>query len=103
MGFLEFPNPADWINSFKLGTQEREAAKYAQSAAYSAFITGLWSEGSAKLFDFGGAGKGLRDTATALYKTLLPMEAKGDLILTVPKELMEPANLDKFTTQVKGQ
>jgi|SRR5208282_5262307 len=101
MALLEFPNPGDWINSFKMGTLEREAANAAMSAAYSSYITALWSEGSAKIFASLGAGQGLRDAATAAYLSLNILETKGFLALTVPKDLLDANNLSRFQTEEK--
>lgn len=101
MGLLEFPNPGDWFNSFKMGTLEREAANAVMSAAYSSYISGLWSEGDSKLFSFAGAGQGLKDAATAAYLSLRELEAKGFLVLTVPKDLLDADNLSRFQTERK--
>jgi hypothetical protein len=103
MGLLDFPNPSDWINSFKLGQLEREAANAVMSAAYSSYITGLWTEGSNKIFSKLGAGQGLRDIATAAYLSLRELEAKGFLTLTVPKDLLDPGNLSRFQTEFKSK
>lgn len=101
MGFLEFPNPGDWFNSFKMGDIERKAANAVMSAAYSSYISGLWSEGDSKLFAWAGAGQGLKDAATAAYLSLRELEAKGFLVLTVPKDLLEANNLSRFQTERK--
>jgi hypothetical protein len=101
MALLEFPNPADWINSFKLGDLERRAANAAMSAAYSSYISGLWSEGKSKWFTLSGTGQGLMDAATAAYLSLRELEAKGFLTLTVPKDLLSADNLARFQTEQK--
>lgn len=101
MAVFEFPNPGDWFNSFKMGTLEREAANAVMSAAYSSYISGLWSEGDSKLFSFAGAGQGLKDAATAAYLSLRELEAKGFLVLTVPKDLLDADNLSRFQTERK--
>jgi hypothetical protein len=103
MGFLDFPNPGDWVNSFKMGSQEREAFNAAMSAAYSSYITALWSEGDSKLFSSFGAGQGLKDAATAAYLSLQALEEKGFLVLTVPQALLDPNNLARFQTSYKAK
>lgn len=99
MALLEFPNPGDWFNSFKLGDLERKAANAVMSAAYSSYICGLWSEGASKWADWTGAGQGLKDAATAAYLSLRVLEDRGFLTLTVPKDLLAPANLSRFQTE----
>jgi hypothetical protein len=99
MALFEFPNPGDWVNSFKMGSLEREAMNAAMSAAYSSYISGLWSEGNAKLFSSMGAGQGLKDAATAAYLSLSVLESKGFLALTVPKDLLAADNLARFQTE----
>lgn len=99
MALLEFPNPGDWVNSFKMGAEEREAANAAMSAAYSVFISALWSEGNAKIFSSFGAGQGLKDAATSAYLSLSALEKKGFLTLTVPKDLLDADNLSRFQTE----
>jgi hypothetical protein len=99
VAIFEFPNPGDWVNSFKMGSLEREAANAAMSAAYSSYISGMWSEGNSKIFASLGAGQGLKDAATAAYLSLNVLEAKGFLTLTVPKELLDANNLSRFQTE----
>jgi len=101
MGLLDFPNPGDWFNSFKMGDMERKAANAVMSAAYSSYISGLWSEGNSKIFSWAGAGQGLKDAATAAYLSLRELESKGFLVLTVPKELLDADNLARFQTEEK--
>jgi|SRR5208283_530672 len=101
MAIFEFPNPGDWINSFKMGSLEREAANAAMSAAYSSYISGLWSEGASKWFSATGTGQGLKDAATAAYLSLQVLEAKGFLVLTVPKDLLDANNLSRFQSEWK--
>ena len=97
MGLLDFPNPGDWFNSFKMGAEERAAFTAIQSAAYSSYISGLWSEGSAKWL--GSTGQGLKDAATACYLSLRVLEEKGLLVLTIPKDLLDANNLSRFQTE----
>ncbi len=91
MGLFGLPDPlADVLNEHV----EKEIAKTLLSAAYSQAISGLWSSKVAKWL-------GLRDMATSTYLSLLPMVESGDLILTVPKSLLNPDNLAKFQTIAK--
>jgi hypothetical protein len=99
MALLEFPNPGEWINAFKLGDLERKAANAAMSAAYSSYISGLWSEGKSKWFTLSGTGQGLMDAATATYLSLEHLQSAGFLTLTVPKELLAADNLSRFQSQ----
>lgn len=92
MGFLDFPNPSDWIESAKNGGFEREAANTVLSAVYSFWVTGMWSLGQSRFFWF------LRDAATAMYISLAQLEKKGLLALTVPTALLENANVSRFQT-----
>lgn len=103
MGILDFPNPGDWFNSFKMGDVERKAANAVMSAAYSSYISGLWSEGDSKWFAWSGTGQGLKDAATAAYLSLRELEAKGFLVLTVPLDLIKPSNLSRFQTERKDK
>ncbi len=100
MSLFSIPSPVDLVESAINAKLEREVIEGALSAAYSSLITGLWSEGSAKIFAYFGAGQGLRDSATALYLSLLPYQTKG-LVLTVPTEMLEANNLSRFQTQYK--
>lgn len=97
MALFEFPNPGDWVASFKDDTQKRKAINAAMSAAYSSYISGLWSEGSAKWL--GSTGQGLKDAATAAYLSLRDLEGKDFITLSVPKELLDPNNLARFQTE----
>ena len=101
MGLLDFPNPGDWFNSFKMGDEERKAVNMVMSAAYSSYISGLWSEGASKWFVLSGTGQGMKDAATAAYLSLRELETKGMLTLTVPKDLLDADNLARFQTEFK--
>jgi hypothetical protein len=92
MGLLDFPNPADWVESAKNGNMEREAINTVLSAVYSSWICGLWSAGKSKWLWFAG------DMATSLYLSLSVLQQKNFLALTVPGDMLAPANLSKFQT-----
>jgi len=65
------------------------------SASYSMGISFLWRTGQRNLLGFGPA---LRDAATSAYLSLHALEKKG-FALTMPKDLLDPANLTKFQTE----
>lgn len=95
MGLIDFPNPADWVNSAKDGNLEREAMNTVLSGVYSFWVTGMWSLGQKKWFWF------LADAATSMYLSLNVLEKKGLLALTVPSSMLEPKNLSRFQTTEK--
>jgi len=66
------------------------------SALYSAQITLLWETGRRKLW---GQGQALQRTATSIYLTLSTLERKGLIVLTIPKDLLDPNNLSLFQTE----
>jgi hypothetical protein len=101
MGLLDFPDVGSMYNSFKMGGLERETLNAVVSAAFSSYISALWSEGDAKLFGWFGAGQGLKDAATACYLSLHELEAKGFLCLTVPKAMLDADNLSRFQSELK--
>jgi len=103
MGLLDFPDPSSWYNNVKMGTLERETVNAFVSMAYSAQIAFLWRSGDAKWLDWAGEGKALKDAATAMYLSLSKLEEKNFLTLTVPKDLLEAANLSKFQTESKAK
>jgi hypothetical protein len=92
------PDPLSDILANKM---EKEIVKVVMSTAYSASISGMWSTGGGKLAQWLGVGQGERDAATATYLSLQPMVERGDLVLTVPKEMLEPNNLARFQTEEK--
>lgn len=98
MALLEFPNPAEWIQSAKNGTLERETANAFLSMLYSAQISFLWRSGSSKWAQWIGEGKALQDAATAMYLSLESLEKNNFLTLTVPKDLLAADNLARFQT-----
>jgi hypothetical protein len=98
MGLVDFPDPGAIFNSFKMGSIERDTLNAVLSAMYSGYISALWSEGASKWAIWSGAGQGLKDSATATYISLQQLEKKGFLTLTVPKALLDPANLNNFQT-----
>lgn len=92
MGVIDFPDPVSWLESAKSAGMERDAANTVLSAAYSFWVTGMWSLGQSRFFWF------LRDAATAMYISLAQLEKKGLLALTVPTALLENANVSRFQT-----
>jgi hypothetical protein len=98
MGLIDFPDPGSIFNSFKTGGLERDALNAVLSAMYSGYISALWSEGVSKWALWSGSGQGLKDAATATYLSLRDLETKKFLTLTVPKDLLDPANLNRFQT-----
>jgi hypothetical protein len=104
MGLLDFPDPVAMFEGAKNSGLERDSINALLSAAYSAWISAVWRSGAAKWADWSGEGQALKDAATAMYLSLSTLEAKGFLTLTVPNDLVDPANLSKFQTQsVKTQ
>lgn len=91
MGLIDFPNPADWVNSAKDGNLEREAANTVLSGVYSFWIAGMWTLGQRKYLSF------VADGATAMYLSLSDLQKKGLLALTVPTAMLDPKNLSRFT------
>lgn len=92
------PDPLSDILANKL---EKELAKTLLSTTYSSTITALWSGGSSKLAAWLGLNRAERDAATSMYLSLQPMVEKGDLVLTVPKDLLAADNLARFQTELK--
>lgn len=101
MGLVDFPDPGAIFNSFKNGSMERETFNSLLSAMYSSYISAMWAEGAGKWAILSGAGQGLKDAATATYISLRALEKKGFLVLTVPKDLLDPNNLARFQTEEK--
>lgn len=92
------PDPLADILGNKL---ERHIAKTLLSSTYSASITALWSSKQSRLTQWLGLGQVERDVATATYLSLQPMVESGDLVLTVPKDLLASGNLSRFQTEEK--
>ena len=92
MGFIDFPNPADWFESAKNSGMERDVANTVLSGVYSFWIAGMWSLGQRKYLSF------VADAATAMYLSLSDLQKKGLLALTVPKAMLAANNLSKFET-----
>lgn len=101
MGLIDFPDPASMIEGAKTAGLEREVINSLMSAAYSAWITFMWTSGSAKWADFTGEGQALKAAATSAYLSLRELEQKKFLALTVPQDLLDAANLSKFQTEQK--
>jgi hypothetical protein len=101
MDFLNLPDPVSMLEAAANGKLEREIVNSIASAAYSAWISAMWRSGSAKWALFAGEGQALKDAATAVYLSLRDLEQKNFLVLTVPKDLTDPDNLNRFITQEK--
>ncbi len=95
MGIIDFPNPADWVNSAKNGGMERDAANTVLSGVYSFWLSGMWAAGQKKWTWF------LADGATAMYLALSDLQKKGLLALSVPTAMLEAKNLSRFTTTIR--
>lgn len=80
---------------------EKEVWKDIASAAFSGYISGLWAGKQSKVSAILGLGQAERDIATSTWLALQPMVERGELVLTVPKELLDPDNLARFQTQEK--
>jgi hypothetical protein len=99
MGLVDFPDPVSMFEGAKNAGLEREVINALMSAAYSAWITFMWESGDAKWIDWAGEGQALKDAATTAYLSLVALETKKFLTLTVPKDLLDAANLSRFQTQ----
>jgi hypothetical protein len=101
MGLIDFPDPVSMFEGAKTAGLEREVINSMMSAAYSAWITGMWQSGSAKWATFTGEGQAMKDAASSAYLSLSGLEAKGFLRLTVPKDLLDADNLSRFQSEEK--
>jgi len=101
MGFLDFPNPADWFTSVKDDDQKRALINAAQSAMYSSWITFMWRSGSSRLAQWFGEGAAMQEAAISAYLTLSNLETKNFLTLTVPQDMLNADLLAKFQTERK--
>lgn len=99
MGLFSLPSPVDMFESVATGKLEREVVNSVMSAMYSAWISGMWGEGSSKWAIWSGTGQGMKDAATSAYLSLRELEAKNFLTLTVPKDLLDGDNLKRFQTE----
>jgi hypothetical protein len=100
MGLFQIPDPVSMFESAKNADLEREIAQAMVSASVSAAIAGMWRSGSAKWADWTGEGQALKDSATVMYLTLREQLKPGFLVLTVPKDLLDPNNLSRFQTEL---
>ena len=101
MGLVDFPDPVGMLEGAANAKLEREVVNALMSAMYSAWISFVWRSGAAKWADWSGEGQALKDAATAMYLSLRTLEQKQFLSLTVPQDLLDPANLSKFQTEEK--
>jgi hypothetical protein len=100
MGLFQIPDPVSMFESAKNAGLERKVAIALISCTISATIAGMWRSGSAKWADWTGEGQALKDAATVMYLTLSRQQIEGTpLTLTVPQDLLDPNNLEKFVTQ----
>lgn len=75
---------------------ERSAANALVSSTLSGWLSFFWTLGKRSLF---GLGPALQDMTTAQYLTLNKLETKNFLTLTVPQDMLAPANLSRFETE----
>lgn len=101
MGLIDFPDPVSMFEGAANAKLEREVVNSLMSAAYSSWITFMWSSGAAKWADWSGEGQAMRDAATSAYLSLRDLERKNFLTLTVPKDLLGADNLSRFQTEEK--
>jgi|SRR5579864_4572777 hypothetical protein len=102
MSLFQIPDPVSMFESAKNAGLERKVAVALVSAVVSATIAGMWRSGSAKWADLTGEGQALKDSATVTYLTLRQTSIEGlSLVLTVPKDLLDPNNLSRFQTEEK--
>lgn len=95
MGLFDFPNPVGWIEGAKDAELGRQMGNALASAAFSAWISGMWALGKQRFCGFAAY------MATGAYLSLRQLEAKGFLTLTVPNEMLAPDNLSRFQTERK--
>jgi hypothetical protein len=98
MGLIDFPDPLSDLATAKL---EREVVNSLMSAAYSSWITFMWTSGQAKWADWSGEGQAMKNAATSAYLSLRELEKKNFLTLTVPSDLLAAENLEKFQTELQ--
>lgn len=101
MGLFNIPDPISMYESAKNAGLERDVANAMVSASVSAAIAAMWRSGSAKWADWTGEGQALKDAATVMYLTLQQQLKPGFLILTIPKDLLDPNNLSRFQSEFK--
>lgn len=101
MGLIDFPDPAAMLEGVANGKLERQTVNAFLSFMYSAWITFVWTSGASKLAQWFGEGQALKDAATTAYLSLVDLEKKNFLTLTVPKDLLDADNLARFQTQEK--
>ena len=90
-----------WYESARNAGLERDEVNAFVSMLYSAQIAFLWRSGSSKFAQYIGEGKALQDAATAMYLSLQALQKKNFLTLSLPTDMLEAANLSKFTTETK--
>ena len=103
MGLIDFPDPVSMFEGAKTAGLEREVINALMSAAYSAWITFMWTSGAAKWADFTGEGQALKAAATTAYRSLRELEKKNFLTLTIPQDLLDADNLSRFQTEFQSK
>lgn len=99
MGLFNIPDPVSIFENAKNSGLEREEINALVSCGYSALIALLWSSANSRCVSWLGLTQALKDQATAIYLSLHQLEGKNFLTLTVPKDLLDPDNLARFTTE----
>ncbi len=101
MNLLQFPDIVGMFEGAKNAGLERDEINALISMLYSSWLSFLWRSGKAKWATWAGEGQAMQDAATAAFLTLEALQKKGFLTLAVPIELLEAANISKFTTEMK--
>lgn len=104
MGLITLPDPVSMYEGAKNAGLEREEVNAFVSTMYSGWVAFLWRAGNSKWIQVLGLGQALQDLATSMYLTLereLESAKNVRLVLTLPKDLLDPDNLSKFQTSFK--
>lgn len=101
MNLLSFPDPIAWYSGMKQAGLERDEINAFVSMLYSAQVSFLWRQGSARWALWAGEGRAMQDAATAMFLSLQALEKKGFLTLAVPLEMLEKANIERFQVSFK--
>lgn len=99
MGLIDFPDPISMFEGAAQAKLEREVINSFVSATYSAWITSMWRSGDAKWANWTGEGQAMKDAATSMYLSLVDLQAKNFLSLTVPTDMLSADNLSRFETR----
>lgn len=101
MNLLQFPDVVGMFQGAKTAGLERDEINAFASAAYSAWLSFLWRSGNSKWGKWTGEGPALQDAATAQYLCLEVLQKKGFLVLAVPSDMLEAANVSRFQVSYK--